>query len=161
MKNVFSGKIRLADISDIDAILHIDDESFLPEDLWDEEQYQNYIEDSESISLIAESCETPSQPAGYVIAGLEEDGLCHVFSLAVASKFRGQGLGKTLLDCVCESLKNRGVDRVYLHVRVSNEAAIRLYDSVKFVKEKMIDSFYSGGENAWLMVKNLKPSTSP
>ena len=50
-----------------------------------------------------------------------------ILNLAVAPERRRRGLGKRLLAACLEWLSERGVAKVYLEVRRSNEAAIAMY----------------------------------
>jgi len=44
---------------------------------------------------------------------------------------------------------------VYLEVRVSNTPAIRLYEKLGFKIVKVLEGYYSDGENAYLMAREL------
>jgi ribosomal-protein-alanine N-acetyltransferase len=53
-------------------------------------------------------------------------------NIAVEPGARGQGIGGRLLDHLVDVARERGVHRLFLEVRESNEAAHRLYDSRGF-----------------------------
>jgi len=80
----------------------------------------------------------------------------HVVSIAVLEGFRRMGIGEELMKKGMESMKNDyGAKEVYLEVRVSNEPAIRLYEKLGFKKIKVIEGYYSDGENAYVMAAPL------
>ena len=75
-----------------------------------------------------------------------------IISFAIDEKFRGKGLGKQLLYC-CLNTYNKPVR---LHVRVSNEIALKLYRSVGFVEEEKMSEYYSNPtEGAYQMIRKL------
>ena len=77
----------------------------------------------------------------------------YIVSFAVDSKFRGHGIGRQLLyHCL-----NTFESPVYLHARVNNATALRLYQSLNFiVRETLHDYYVSPIEDAYLM--EWKPS---
>jgi len=52
----------------------------------------------------------------------------------VAPEHRGKGLNKQLIDCLITWSKEQGVFDLYLDVYTDNDAAIRAYEKVGFVK---------------------------
>lgn len=61
-----------------------------------------------------------------------------IISFAILDKFRGKGIGKQLLYHCLNTLDNP----VMLHVRVSNEAALKLYRLVGFQEDKKLIEYY-------------------
>lgn len=55
-----------------------------------------------------------------------------ILSIAVRKNFRGQGLGRELLNQAIQLLIGEGKSLVRLEVRPDNQAAIRLYESLGF-----------------------------
>ena len=56
-----------------------------------------------------------------------------------------------------ETAKERGAARAYLEVRVSNAAAIALYESRGYRKLHVRKRYYPDGEDAYAMSKRLLP----
>jgi ribosomal protein S18 acetylase RimI-like enzyme len=50
-------------------------------------------------------------------------------------------------------LRRRGVVRLRLTVKVTNEAAIRLYEGYGFQKSRIVRGYYEDGADGWRMVK--------
>lgn len=79
-----------------------------------------------------------------------------IVSVATDRELRGNGLGDSVLKEVMRREKERGTERLYLEVRESNIAAIRLYEKNGFVKDGVRKNFYrKPTEDAWLMSKEL------
>ena len=67
-------------------------------------------------------------------------------------RYRRRGIGRALLKA-CES--KLGVPRSRLTVRMSNLGAIQLYEQDGYVSIDMWKSYYSDGEDAKVMEKEL------
>lgn len=77
-------------------------------------------------------------------------------NFAVAPGHRGAGLGALLCGRMLEVARERGVERLYLEVRASNEAAVGLYRSFGFVEVGRRKEYYDKPvEDAILMVAEL------
>ena len=76
--------------------------------------------------------------------------------IAVDEKVRRQGVGRGLLDFICECCKIKKVYRLLLDVRESNESARRFYEQYGFAVDGVRKNFYDQPkENAVLMSKNI------
>ncbi|MGC9209724.1 MAG: GNAT family N-acetyltransferase [Acidilobus sp.] len=82
----------------------------------------------------------------------------HVISIAVLQEYRRRGIGSALMSEALKTFKEKyDVDAVYLEVRVSNLPAINMYEKFGFVKARIIKGYYRDGEDAYVMVKRIKP----
>ena len=79
-----------------------------------------------------------------------------IVSFAVRRAFRGRGIGRRLLKSAIERCKQRGKERILLEVRVSNIVAQRLYKKNGFEIIDIIPNYYNDGEDAYLMVLDLR-----
>ncbi|MEM0021033.1 MAG: ribosomal protein S18-alanine N-acetyltransferase [Fervidicoccaceae archaeon] len=80
----------------------------------------------------------------------------HVVSIGVLEGYRRRGIGEELMRRGMSSMRDDyGAKEVYLEVRVSNDPAIRLYEKLGFRKIKVIEGYYSDGEDAYLMAAPL------
>ena len=50
--------------------------------------------------------------------------------LAVLKEHRSKGIGKTLVQKICEKIKSIGVDLVILETECCNKGALRLYEGM-------------------------------
>jgi ribosomal protein S18 acetylase RimI-like enzyme len=93
--------------------------------------------------------------------------LGHVTSLAVLSEYRRLGLGRALMEQLQCHMQYYGgghpggadghVTSCGLHVRVSNQAAYRLYQNDGYEIESVLPHYYQDGEEAYYMRKMLPP----
>lgn len=74
-------------------------------------------------------------------------------NIAIAPAYRGKGHGASLLGKVLEIARSRGVESLYLEVRISNTKAAELYRSFGFTQVGIRKRYYdSPTEDAILMV---------
>jgi ribosomal protein S18 acetylase RimI-like enzyme len=83
-----------------------------------------------------------------------------IASFAVLDSHRGKGTGQQLMT---KLLNDNGNEMIMLNVRISNLAAIKLYEKNNFVKHITIDENYYGNptEDAYLMVRMSKQLEQP
>lgn len=55
---------------------------------------------------------------------------CYLQDLFVTEETRGRGVGKSLIEAVCNEAKNVGATRVYWHTHESNQDAMKLYNKI-------------------------------
>jgi [ribosomal protein S18]-alanine N-acetyltransferase len=79
----------------------------------------------------------------------------HVVSIAVLREFRGKGIGKSLMLEAINGLAVRKTDEIYLEVRVSNDLAVKMYQSLGFLIKSRLRSYYRDGEDAYLMASEF------
>ena len=79
-------------------------------------------------------------------------GEAHIVSIAVREAYRGLGAGELLMLGAIEMALRRGCEVLTLEVRVSNEAAQRLYEKYGFKNVGLRRRYYSdNGEDAYIM----------
>ncbi|EYC10268.1 hypothetical protein Y032_0056g2647 [Ancylostoma ceylanicum] len=98
---------------------------------------------------------------GYVLAKMEEDPdeepHGHITSLAVKRSYRRLGLAQKLMDQTARAMiETFNARYVSLHVRVSNRAALNLYqNTLKFTASEVEPKYYADGEDAYAMKRCL------
>ena len=76
-----------------------------------------------------------------------------ILSIAVASDFRGQGIGSALLEEAMEYFQESHVKRARLEVRPDNSAAIKIYQQHGFVPAGMTRD----AQGEWsIMIKEME-----
>lgn len=75
--------------------------------------------------------------------------------IATAEMYRRCGRGRKVLDDLMEEAKRRGAKKIFLEVRVSNASAMLLYLKAGFVGIYVRSRYYSDGEDAVVMKKEL------
>lgn len=77
-----------------------------------------------------------------------------ITNVVIDERYRGRGLGRELLENLLAAGSGQGVNAFTLEVRVSNEAAVRLYESLGFEAEGIRKGFYEKPlEDALIMWK--------
>ncbi len=66
----------------------------------------------------------------------------HVLNLCVRDSLRGRGIGARLLRYLLQVARQQGAQEVFLEVRPSNTAAIRLYQAAGFQQVGMRRGYY-------------------
>ncbi len=75
--------------------------------------------------------------------------------VAVAPEYRRRGLGKAVLCELEKRVREKGAERIFLEVRVSNESALGLYRGAGFESFGVRKKYYADGEDAFVMRKEL------
>ncbi|CAI5449190.1 unnamed protein product [Caenorhabditis angaria] len=111
------------------------------------------------LSYIAE--DHKGNVVGYVLAKMEDDPgeepHGHITSLAVKRSYRRLGLAAKMMDQTARAMvETYNAKFVSLHVRVSNRAALNLYqNTLKFEVNDIEPKYYADGEDAYAMRRNL------
>ncbi len=123
--------------------------------LWNLDGYQREIDspNSDLLVLQRETLDTHCSPTLLAIGCswtiLEE---AHITLLAVDLDHQRQGLGQALLYCLLKAAHDRGLERATLEVRVSNQAAIALYQKFGFQTAGRRKRYYADtGEDALVL----------
>ena len=104
------------------------------------------------------------QIVGYVLAKLDDDNETkddtvkgHITSISVLRTYRKLGLASKLMEATHRAMKNiYEAQKVSLHVRCSNRAALGLYKyRLKYDEADIEAGYYADGEDAYYMVKIL------
>lgn len=91
-------------------------------------------------------------------AGLWFDGYdAQVMTIGTDERFQGRGLGRRMLDNLLDRARAVGAAVVLLEVRVDNDAALHLYESVGFERLGKRRGYYQPGNiDAWTMRLRLR-----
>lgn len=92
---------------------------------------------------------------GYVVGFLSMPGKGRIFTLAVEEGYRNRGIGTRLMERICDLLKIKGAKGAALEVRLSNVSAQQFYLRRGFVPAWVERGYYSDGEDAVVMKKEL------
>lgn len=141
---------RQATVDDIKAIDKLN-RAILPEN-YNRKTYEVHIDLYPTLNWVAVS---DTQIVGYVLVQIEDKVEAHITSIAVDPNHRRSGIGKRLLVNTLIAAKKIRLLSCSLHVRVSNEAAIKLYEGLNFNKIRVKTNYYEDGEDAYLMRRQL------
>jgi ribosomal-protein-alanine N-acetyltransferase len=147
-----SALIRPMELDDVPEVARLEQASYpYP---WSE----GVIRDSVRVGYLCKVMEIDVVIAGYSIiaAGAGE---AHLLNLCVRESFRHRGLGTRLLLRVLTQAAAAGARVIFLEVRPTNHAAIRLYQMHHFVQIGVRRGYYqadSGREDALVMRLTLE-----
>ena len=140
--------IRELQASDIELLSRIEAEAFsMP---WSARDFEELLHRDYCIYLVAE---VDGKVAG--CAGMTD--ICHegnIDNVVVAKQYRGRGIAQRLLEELLRAGAERGIKAFTLEVRVSNAAAIHIYEKAGFISEGIRPHFYERPvEDAQIMWK--------
>jgi len=119
---------------------------------WPEASVKEVLEWRGSLGMVIE---TAGKVVGFLI-GRQTIEEAEVLNLAVAPGSRRKGTGGALLQAAVAEFQTRGVNRVHLEVRESNQAGIAFYERHGFLKAGSREGYYRDPiETALIMHKRL------
>lgn len=142
--------IRQAERADLLAVYRIEKDAF-PQP-WPFGAFEQYL--GEPGFLVADR----GGVVGYVVADrvpTHGRAVGHIKDLAVHESSRGEGIGTELLTGALRVLESEQVHAVKLEVRESNETARSLYRTRGFDHQRTVPGYYSNGEDALVLVREL------
>ena len=142
--------VRRMRSDDIETITELEHICF--EDAWTEKHFRHEVESSRVSEPVVG--EINGEIVGYAVPWFIEDEI-HIANIAVSPLYRKRRIGENLLKIILEEGSKQGSVFVYLEVRVSNVAAIKLYKKFGFVTAGIRSRYYQNGEDALLMEKYL------
>jgi len=81
------------------------------------------------------------EPIGYAVLMHASDE-AHLLNLSIAARWQRQGYGSLLLQQLCEVARGHGARLLFLEVRPSNAAALRLYERHGFQRIGLRRDYY-------------------
>ncbi|MBE5903824.1 MAG: ribosomal-protein-alanine N-acetyltransferase [Pseudobutyrivibrio sp.] len=130
-------EFRFANDRDLDTIVEIESSSMSCP--WSRDSYKEAMDSDHAFIMVATESDSCVGFAVFYLTVPESE----LPDIVVAEEHRGKGIGKALLDASLRELTSRGVDTVFLEVRVSNERAKALYEKVGFEEIGRRKYFYS------------------
>ena len=125
---------------------------------------QRVYEDPWSLQLLSDSLKAPMTHSVGLFANDECIGYAiyqviftegHLLNIAIEKKFQGRGWGTQFLEKVMKDAREFGALYLFLEVRPSNERARKIYEKRGFRTLLKREKYYSNGEDAILMMKDL------
>lgn len=122
---------------DVDAVAAIESEAFTSP--WSRQTFLDLVDRPNLELLVLEHA--AEGVIGYAVLWciMDQGELANV---AVTPKHRGRGLGVFLLSRVLEIARERGIETVFLEVRVSNRRAVTLYERLGFTDVGVRRGYY-------------------
>src|SRR5213080_2144431 len=155
---------------DFETLWRIDQSCFPPGISYSRLELSAYIRRRGAFTLVAESAELEqpergeiAKPApsilGFIVAEASRRGMGHIMTIDVVSAARRFGVGSKLLAAAEERLQSAGVAQVFLEAAVDNQAALAFYKRHDYFVVKTVPRYYSNGLDAFVLQKDLLPST--
>jgi [ribosomal protein S18]-alanine N-acetyltransferase len=147
--------IRPFHLSDMDCILQIEHACF-SYDAYDRNLFAEYFRKCGDFFLVAERA---GRILGYMVSctRFREGSLrAQLISVAVDPEARRLGAASALLESTLRRLRRRGVSRITLMVKITNEPALEFYRRRGFWQLRILRSYYEDGQDAWLMARDLR-----
>lgn len=135
--------------ADVDAVSILEEQLF-PGDCWDRRQFLYELHENPFAKLFV--IEKDGIIKGYCDLWIMYE-QAQIANIAVSASCQRQGFGQKLMDHMCAQSAEQGCEYLSLEVRLSNQAAVQLYEKNGFIKASKRKGYYSDGEDAWLMVK--------
>jgi len=144
-------ELRALGLADLRAIETIERRSYPTP--WSRSMFAGELAKPSSICLGAIEAET-EELVGYLIISRYVDAW-HVMNIAVADEYRRRGVATRLMESLFEITSSDGARGYTLEVRVSNEAAIKLYEGLGFRPRGVRRGYYTDNrEDALIMWKD-------
>lgn len=139
-------RIRKMTEEDLDQVAGIAADLFaLP---WSRQGFQEALPMDNACFLVAEDAGRIAGYCGLFMAFDEGE----VINIAVRRDCQRQGIANRLFQALLDAGRQNGISRFFLEVRVSNEAAIRLYEKNGFSRQGIRRDFYKmPREDAYVM----------
>ncbi len=128
---------RFANAKDLPTIVEIENAAMSCP--WSLKSYEEAITSDHSFIMVAVEDEQIAAFSVFYLTPPEAE----LPDIVVDEKYRGQGLGRKLLEKSKDELASRGIDTIFLEVRTSNTPARRLYESFGFEEIGVRKYFYS------------------
>lgn len=141
-------RIREMQAADVEAASRIESEAFsMP---WSARDFLEMVEADYAYYYVAE---LDGEIAGCCgIRNMAGEG--EITNVVVAASHRKKGIGRKMMEYMLERAEGNGMGNCTLEVRVSNQPAIRLYESLGFKSEGVRPGFYEKPrEDALIMWK--------
>jgi len=126
--------------------------------------YRYFLNQWPHLSFIAYTATDP-KPVGVVVSkqDIHKTGVSrgYIAMLSVAKEYRKRRIGSQLVRLSVEAMQRNNADEVTLETEYDNKAALSLYASLGFMRDKRLYRFYMTGKDAFRLVLPLTPPLEP
>lgn len=144
--------VRPMEESDLDIIMYLENTCFIAP--WGLKELLYEVNDNPVSNLwVIES--SMHGVAGFVNYWITFDSAT-ICQICVNPVFRNRGLGSQMMNEVIKDCRANKVRNITLEVREHNDAAIKLYEKFGFKKVLIKESYYTNGDNAVYMIKEME-----
>jgi ribosomal-protein-alanine N-acetyltransferase len=144
-------KIAKMEVSDLGEVIEIDVASRLTP--WSRQSFLEELRNPFAYCFTLKRIRGPDDQAiGFICFRIVKEE-SELLILAIHPHYRQRGLGKKLMTFYVDFCSERKIKTFYLDVGVSNQPAIRLYQSFAYQPIGRRSKFYQGREDALLMMR--------
>ncbi|SCU92237.1 LAMI_0E09428g1_1 [Lachancea mirantina] len=147
---------RRFDLSKISELQHV--QRLIDEDLSEPYSvyvYRYFLNQWPELCYLAISPTEP-QPIGCIVCKAEEHRGArlrgYIGMLAVTKEYRKRGIAKRLVGIAIEQMRKMGCDEIMLEAEVENQAALRLYEGMGFIRVKRMFRYYLNQGDAFKLI---------
>jgi ribosomal protein S18 acetylase RimI-like enzyme len=146
-------RVRRAELSDLDDLVALEEQSFAGDRL-SRAQYRRHL-DSESALVLVASANHRRFLGTAVVFFRKGSQVARLYSIATHAEARGKGVGSALMEAAEQAARRRRCTALRLEVRTDNEGAIRLYERLGYARIGRYAGYYEDGADAWRYEKAL------
>lgn len=145
-------RLRFATLSDLDALLALENASFSG-DRMSARRLRHWISADNALLLVA--IRSSELIGSCLVLTRSDSNAARLYSIAISKSARGQGLGGKLLRKAETLARSRGSSSMRLEVAAGNTAAIKLYQKLGYRPFGRKSAYYEDGQDALRMSKPL------
>ena len=147
-------RVRRAEPADLADLIDLENATFSSDRL-SPRQWKHHLGSDRAQILVVE--QLAHAGAAAVLFFRKDSSLARLYSLAVATRLRGRGIGDVLLEACEVEAANRDCSRLRLEVRSDNGRAQRLYERRGYRLFASRPDYYEDGAAALCYEKALSP----
>ncbi|THH03779.1 hypothetical protein EW146_g10345 [Bondarzewia mesenterica] len=118
--------------------------------------YRYFLHQWPHLSFLAYPADHPTLPIGVIVCkqSMHRENLNrgYIAMLSVSKNWRKRGIASTLVRHSIDVMKINGVEEIALETEYDNAAALALYASLGFIREKRLFRFYLNGKDAFRLI---------
>lgn len=151
-------RVRPARRADLPALLALEQRAFRGDRL-SARQFRHHLRNPSAWFAVAE---VEGHLAGNALLFFRRGSrAARLYSIVVAPKARGRGVGARLLVAAEAAARRRGCRELRLEVRQDNVAAIGLYEGAGYQRVAELPEYYEDGAAGWRYARSLESRRRP
>lgn len=140
-------EIREMQFDDLEGVMKIENVNFSTP--WTETGFFTFLIRDDTLFLVAAEEDHIVGYCGIVMAQEEGD----ITNVSVAKDVQNRGIGQRLMEELLIRTKEKGIQKIFLEVRESNQKAIHVYEKIGFKQISIRKNYYeSPVENGLVML---------
>lgn len=140
-------EIKEMQFDDLEGVMEIENANFSKP--WTETGFFTFLIRDDTLFLVAAEEDRILGYCGIVMAQEEGD----ITNVSVAKNVQNMGIGQRLMEELLIRTKEKGIQKIFLEVRESNQQAIHVYEKIGFKQISIRKNYYeSPVENGLVML---------